>query len=71
MDSYTSRPVARRTKIGSTQQLPPHIEFKESLEEILSSSLFHSCLVRLCVSVYVCVCVCACVCVFLRVVVIL
>ena len=40
MESYTSRPVARRAKIGSTQQLPPPKEFKESLEEILSSMVF-------------------------------
>ena len=40
MESYTSRSVARRAQIGSTQQLPPHTEFKKRLEENLSSMVY-------------------------------
>ena len=40
MDSYTSRPVARWAKNRLNSAAAPHIEFKESLEEILSFMVF-------------------------------
>ena len=58
MDSYTSRPVARWAKNRLNSAAAPHIEFKESLEEILSFMVFAQ--IQTCISFHEVGHACAC-----------